>query len=75
MFLHIVAVDKQLSVHADENQPLDVAIAEVYKHHKKKRNSKHEVVDANDEFIDSSMTPKEIGLKENEVIRVRPEED
>lgn len=70
MFLHIVALDRQLSVHADEKKPLSKAIDEAFKYHKRTRLASHVVTSAQGLKLDPAKTPTASGLKENDVVYV-----
>lgn len=71
MFLHIVAVDRQLSVHAAEKKPLSKAIAEAFKFHKKSLPAGARVETEDGTVLSASKTAKENHLSENDVIFVR----
>ena len=74
MFLHIVAVDRQLSVHAKDRKPLSAAISEAFRFHKKRALSKSFVVVGEGEaerFLDPTKTPVANKLADNDVIYVR----
>lgn len=70
MFLHIVAVDKQLSVQTEDGKPLSHAIQQVFKFHGKKQLGKHKARDEKGKVLTASKTPKALGLKENDTIYV-----
>lgn len=70
MFLHIVAVDKQVSLHAEEGKPLSKVVNEAFKFHKVKQLGKHKARDAAGHVLTQSKTPKALGLKEGDVIYV-----
>lgn len=71
VFLHIVAVDKQISIHASEKKRLSVAIAEAFRFFKKTIPKNCVVRDNDGDKISSEKTPKELALEENQVIYVR----
>lgn len=70
MFLHIVALDRQLSVHADEKTPLWDAIDEAFEYHGKKRGAPHRALSAEGLTLDPRKTPKANGLEENDIVYV-----
>lgn len=70
MFLHIVAVDRQLSVHAEEKKPLSHAIDQAFKFHKKVRSAALVTQTADGSKLDPAKTPKANGLEENDLVYV-----
>jgi hypothetical protein len=70
MFIHIVAVDKQLSVHAEEGKPLSHAVNQAFKYHKVKQLGKHKARDAKGKLLNQAKSPKALGLKEGDMVYV-----
>lgn len=70
MFLHIVAVDRQLSVHAEEKKPLSHAIDQAFKFHNKTRSAGLVTEAAGGRKLDPSKTPKANGLSEGQMVYV-----
>ncbi len=68
IFIHVIADDKQLSVHADVNKPLSEAVDAAFKHHKKTRTKKHKARDSKGKVISLAKTPAELKLKDDYII-------
>lgn len=70
MFLHIVAVDKQLSVHIEGGEPLSKAIARAFKFHGVRQSGKHRAKNAAGKVLATERTPKALGLKDEDMVYV-----
>lgn len=70
-FIHVVAEDRQYSVHASEKKPLSAAIMEAFKFHKKTVPAKTVTRNEKGELINLADTPAAAGVEEGAVIYVR----
>lgn len=69
MFIHVVAVDKQYSVHAEEKKSLGKAVDEAFKAHSKKRSAAHKATNSKGKKLDLNK-PVKGQVKDGEVIYV-----
>lgn len=70
IFIHIVGPAGQMSVRADPDKPLSVAVDEAFKFHKQKRTAKHTATTSAGKKLSLSKSVKANGLKFNEAVHV-----
>jgi hypothetical protein len=70
-FLHIVAVDRQYSVHAAKKKPLSVAVAAAFKALKKTLPTSHRIELEDGTKLSATKTITENGIADDTVIYVR----